>query len=137
MKHVDVQHVALDPLAAVEQSSQGSQLAIDCHTDCAFDRMRRAHLVGHRTDPADARRDVGRLQVVAPLQERFEKPGRLVDLESDVRDLPGADVDVHRALALDARERLDADLPCLLNRHGLRFPFGTPRLPRCRSGTPA
>ena len=81
MQQVDVQGVALDPLAAVEQSAERSDLL--GHRDSAGVLQGQAgtHLVGDRTDAADARRDVRRLREGAPAEKSLEEPRRLVDAQ--------------------------------------------------------
>ena len=101
---IDVQGVALDPLAAVEQPPQRRQLAVDPTPQASSIARHGAHLVGDRADAADARGDVGRLGEAAAAQERLEEARRLEDVQLDVVDLAVADPDVQRALALDAGE---------------------------------
>ena len=61
VQHVDVQRVALDPLAAVEQAAERAERAVDRRAEGFLHRLHGAHLVGDRADAADPRRDVGRL----------------------------------------------------------------------------
>ena len=107
VEQVHVQRVALDPLAAVQETTQFVQRSVDRDAARRFDRVACAHLVGDRADSADARRDVGRLREPAAAQERLEEPRRLVDAQLYVVHLAVVDLDVHRALALDARDRVD------------------------------
>ncbi len=86
VEHVDVQRVALDPLAAVEEPAQQADRLRDLDAAEALHRVDRAHLVGDRADAADARRDVGRLAERAAAQERLEEARRLEDPELDVLD---------------------------------------------------
>ena len=110
MQHVDVQAVALDPLAAVEQPPQVADRAlVDRDAAGVLHRPHRAHLVGDRADAADPRGDVGRLGERAAAQERLEEARRLVDPQLDLAHLVAVELDVHRALALDAREVVGAD----------------------------
>ena len=81
VQHVDVQGVALDPFAAVQQPPQPPQFARHLHAQRRLERMHRAHLVRHRTDAADAGRDVGHVFQRAAAQQRFEQPRRLEDVE--------------------------------------------------------
>ena len=77
-----------------------------------LDRVHGAHLVGDRADAADARGDVGRLGEGAAAQERLEEARRLEDAAACTsRDLAALELDVQRALALDAREVVDLDRP--------------------------
>ncbi len=108
VEQVDVQRVALDPLAAVEQPPQLGDVAGDLDTARLLDRQARRHLVGDRADAADARGDVGRLGVAAPAQEPLVEPRRFVDPQLHVDEAPVDDLDVHRALALDAGQRVGA-----------------------------
>ena len=109
VEHVDVERVALDPLAAVEEPAQRADRL--GHLDAAdvLDRVDRAHLVGDRADAADPRGDVRRLEEGAAAQERLEEARRLEDPQLDVLDRAVPEPDRHRALALDAGEvvRLD------------------------------
>ena len=112
-----VQHVALDPFAAVEQAPQLADRSVDRDAGEAFHGVGRGHLVGDRADPADPRRDVDRLVVRPAAEERFEQARRLVDLELDVVDDAVSHDNVHGALALDAGERRDVEVDRLV-RHG-------------------
>ena len=58
MQQVDVQRVALDPLAAVEQPPQRRDRGRPRHPAGVLDRRARAQLVGDRADPADPGGDV-------------------------------------------------------------------------------
>ena len=51
------------------------------HAQGLFQGVAGAHLVGHRTDAADAGGDVGDFLEVAAAQEGLEEPRRLVDLQ--------------------------------------------------------
>jgi hypothetical protein len=109
VKEVDVENVALDPLPAVEKPSELADRSVDLHPQGPFHRVARAHLVGDWADPADAGRDVRRLEVGAPPKERLEEAWRLEDLQLDVLDPVVLDTDRERTLALDAREIVDGD----------------------------
>ncbi len=74
VQQVDVQRVALDPLAAVQQPAQQPYLLGNRYTTSVLDRQARAHLVGDRADPTDAGRDVRRLGPGPAAQERLEEP---------------------------------------------------------------
>ncbi len=104
MQQVHVQGVALDPLAAVQEAAQLLDRFADLDPACVLDRRAGRHLIGHRADAADARRDVGRLGVGPPSQEALVEAGRLEDPELHVVDLPVDDAHMHAALALDATE---------------------------------
>ena len=128
VEHVDVERVALDPLAAVEQSAQvADRLG---HLDAAqvLERVDRARLVRDRTDAADPRRDVRRLGRAAAAEEGFEEAGRLEDPKLDVLDPVAFEPHGHRTFALDPREIVGADHPPL--RHRRSPPSGRARRPR-------
>ena len=130
VEHRDVEDVALDPFAAVEKPPEVPDGACDGDAAGVLHRVDGAHLVGDGADAADPRGDVGRLGEVPPPEERLEEPGRLVDPELHLDDLVTLDADEHASLALDARERVDADGARLLtSAHGSRFPGGTLRRP--------
>jgi hypothetical protein len=120
VQQVDVQHVAFDPLAAVQQPAQ----CVDRlgHRDAAgvLDGPARAHLVGDRADPADPRGDVRRLGVAPAAQQAFEKPGRLVDIQPGLGDLTVLGHDLETALALDSGQPGHSNV-----RHASRPPCGT------------
>ena len=63
VQHVDVQRVALDPFAAIEEPSQLAKRSVDVDAERVLHRVDRAHLIGDRTDAADARRDIRRLAI--------------------------------------------------------------------------
>ena len=65
VEHEDVERVALDPLAAVDQPAQRPDGVADLDAAGVLDRRAGAHLVGDRADAADARGDVGGLAVAA------------------------------------------------------------------------
>ena len=77
MQQVHVEGVALDPLAAIEQTPQVSIGLSTVTPHAVLDRVAGAHLVGDGADATDPRRDVGRLGEVATLQECLEEPRRL------------------------------------------------------------
>ena len=58
MQHHDMQRMALDPFAAIDQPPQRPQLPVDLDAEGVLDRMHRAHLIGDRADAADAGNDV-------------------------------------------------------------------------------
>ena len=84
VQHGDVERVALDPLAAVEESSEIAQGAVDPDAQGVLDRMHRAHLVGDRTDAADACGDVRGLLGRTAAEERLEEARRLEYLEDEL-----------------------------------------------------
>src|SRR6185437_13814375 len=81
MQQVHVQGMAGNPLATVEEPAQSRDLRGDLDAARVLDGQTSAHLVCHRADPANARGDVGWLEVSAVAQERLEEPGRLVNVQ--------------------------------------------------------
>lgn len=61
MEQEDVEHVALDPLAAVGEAAQIPERAGYADTGRRLHGLAGAQNVGHRADPADPRRDIGRV----------------------------------------------------------------------------
>src|SRR5262249_12890793 len=109
VQKVNVQRMAFDPFAAVEQPPQLSNLGRDVDTERGFERVDGGHLVGHRTDAANPCRDVGDFFERAAPQQGFEKPRRLVNIELHVFDRPVVQPDVQRPLAFDATQGFDAN----------------------------
>jgi len=85
MEQEDVQRVALDPLAAVEETTQVIDRLVHRNPERVLHRVAGAQLVGDRADPADAGGDVRRLHERAPAQERLEEARRLVDAQLQSR----------------------------------------------------
>ena len=131
VQEVDVQGVALDPLAAVEEPAQAPDAFVDLDTERVLHGRARAHLVGDRADAADPGGDVGGL-VVAPADEQcLEEPRWLEDLEGDVGDDAVSHLDPQRPLALHPGQPLDGDAsPPVTVRHCPGSPDGTPGRPR-------
>src|SRR6516225_6321896 len=127
MQHHDVQRMALDPFAAIEQSAQGADRRVDLNAERVLDGVHAAHLVGDRTDPANPRDDVEHLAEPAPAQQRLEEARRLEYAQSDRIDHAIANMKLERAFAFYARDVVDADG---LIRHGPRSLCGTARRPR-------
>ena len=75
VQEVDVQRVALDPLAAVDEAAQVGERPVDGHPAERLDGVARAHLVRDGADAADASRDVGRLRVGAAAAGRPRRSG--------------------------------------------------------------
>ncbi len=123
MQHIDVEHVALDPFAAIEQAPQVAQRAVHADAEGVLHGVDRAHLVGDRANAADAGGDVRRLGEGAAAQERLEEARRLEDGELGAAHLAVTHDDLERSFALDAREIIDLDR---LNRHGGRLRRGRP-----------
>ncbi len=106
----DVQRMAFDPLAAVEQATQLAYLLRNADPAGGFDRLARAELIGHRTDPADPGGDIGGFGPGSTAQEGLEKPGWFEDLQLDIGDGALADLDTHGSFALDAGESRDVQV---------------------------
>ena len=133
VQHVDVERVALDPLAAIEQPAEIAERSLDRDPEGVLDRPAGAHLVGDRADAADPGGDVRGLVAGAAAQEGLEETRRLEDPKLGRAHLAVAHGDLERALALDPRQIVDLDRP---SRHGVRSPRGTrvPRRCRCARG---
>jgi len=107
VQQVDVQHVALDPLAAIQQATQIAQRLVERDLTERLEGLARAHLVGHRTDTADASRDVGWLGERTTAQERLEEARWFEDAQPDIAHLTIVDLDDEATLALHASECCD------------------------------
>ena len=125
VEHVDVERVALDPLAAVEEPPQEPDRLAHLDPADVLHRVDRAHLVRDRADAADAGGDVGRLEEGAAAQERLEEARRLEDPQLDLVDLAVDEPDRHRPFALDSGEVVSLDRASRRRAHA---PSGT--LPR-------
>ena len=101
VEHVDVERVALDPLAAVEEPAQHLQRLRDLDSADCLHRVQRAHLVRDRADAADPRGDVRRLEERPAAKHGLEEPRRLEDPKLHVLHRPVREPHRHRALALD------------------------------------
>ena len=108
VQHHDVQRVALDPLAAIEEPAQDAGRRVDHDPQRVLDGVHAAHLVGDRTDPADPRDDVEHLAEPASAQQRLEKSRRLENAEADTFDLAVANSQIQRAFAFDPRDVIDS-----------------------------
>ena len=104
MQHVDVQGVALNPFAAVEQAAQQANAGVDANAERALDGVNRAHLVSNRTDAADAGGNVRRFREVPASEQGFKEAGRLVDLQLHVGHAIAGQLDVERAFAFNPGE---------------------------------
>jgi hypothetical protein len=109
VQEVDVQGVALDPLAPVEEPAQLRQWPLDGDAARRLDRLAGAHLVGDRADAADPGGDVRRLRVGAAAEQGLEEPRRLVDVELDALDRAVPHGHAQRGLALDPGQRADLE----------------------------
>ncbi len=136
VQHVDVEHMAFDPLAAVEESSQRPQGRRQGHAEDLLQRVNARHLIRHRADAADASSDVRHLQGRATAQEGFVEARRFVDAQLDCIHLAVAQPDGQGPLSFDPGQRLDGDGTGSIRagfRHGL---LPCSYLPP-RRGTPA
>ena len=124
VQHVHVQHVAFDPLAAIQQPAQRADLRRDGDAERVLHRVHRAHLVGDRADAADAGGDVRHFHAGTAAQEGLEEPRRFEDAQLGVAQLAVLDHQAQRALAFDPRQHIDLDRPTF---HDGRSPRGTPR----------
>lgn len=104
VQQVDVQGLALDPFAAVEQPAQRGQLTVHDDSEGILDRTAGAHLVGDRADAAHPGGHVGRLGVGTSAQERLEEPRGFIDLQPGLGDFAVVEAQVERTLSFDAGE---------------------------------
>ena len=109
VEEMDVERVALDPLATVEQPPQGLDGRRDRDAERLLGRLAGAHLVGHGADPADPGHEVGQFADRATLHELLEEPRRLVDRELRDLDPPVGHPHPQRPLPLDAGQGVDRD----------------------------
>ncbi len=110
MQHVDVERVALNPLAAVEEAPQQPGGRIHCDAHRPLQRVDRAHLVSDGADAADAGRDVGNLREVPAAQEGLEHPRRLEDRQLDILNPVTLQLDLQASFALHAGQEVDVDV---------------------------
>jgi hypothetical protein len=109
VEHIDVKDMAFDPFAAIEETAKGPQRCVHRDSEGVLHGVDRTHLVGHRTDPADAGRNVGGLLIAASLEEGLEKAGGLEDFEFYVGYFVIVHRDVERSLSLHPGEVIDFD----------------------------
>ncbi len=110
VEHVDMEGVALDPLARVEQPAKGPHLRLHRHPEEILEGVRGTELVGDGADPADASDDVEDLVGGPPHDELLEVAGCLEDREARLADLAVGDAQLERPLALDAGDPLDLEV---------------------------
>ncbi len=103
----DVERVALDPLAAVEQPPERSRLRVDADPEEVLEPVGRAHLVRDGADAADPGDDVDDLVGGPPHDELLEVARRLEDAEARLEDLAILHSQPERAFALDPRELMN------------------------------
>src|SRR5437773_1466212 len=109
MEQVDMEGVALDPLAAVQEPTKGTNLRVDSDGQRTLERVDGGHLVGNRADPADPGDDVDHLVRRASDDESLEVTRGLEDLESRRFDDTVSNAEAERTLALDACQARDVD----------------------------
>ena len=107
----------------VQEPPELAEWALDADPQRVLDRVDRAHLVGDRTDAADARGDVRGFLERAAAEEGLEEAGGLEYLQTNLLHPVAFDPDVERALAFDPRQVVDLDRAGLT--HGPRSPCGT------------
>ena len=121
VQHVHVQGVTLDPLPAVREPPERAQLPVHLQSEGVFDRMDGAHLIGDRTDAANARSNIRRFFAASPAKKSFKEARWFEDLELHIHHRVAPDLHVEPALAFHTRQVVNANRPCL---HGPRFPGG-------------
>ena len=94
MQHRGVQHMALDPLPAVDQTSKVPQRPEHLHPEGVLHGLAGAELIGDGADPTDPGGDVRRVPQLASDQQGFEEPRRLVYAELDLLDRVTLEPDV-------------------------------------------
>ena len=104
-QQVDVQGVALQPLAAIKQPAHIPHPVGRRHPEGVFERLRGAHLVGDRADATDTCHDIDHFLVTPPLEKFFEVARRLEDIQRQLFDLAGFDAKTQGALTLDSGQR--------------------------------
>ena len=109
VQEVDVQHVALDPLTAVEEIPKLAQRVVDLDAACGLERVARTHLIRDGADAADASGDVDGLGVVAADQEALEEARWLENAQPHVDQFTFVHLDDETALTFHAGERLDTE----------------------------
>ena len=82
MQHYNMQRVAFDPFAAIDQAPQRPELPANLDAEGIFDRMDGAHLIGDRADAADAGHDIRGFEIAPAAQECLEKARRLENAEA-------------------------------------------------------
>ena len=102
VQQVDMQGVALDPFAAVQESPEGPHLRVHPDAEQALERMHRRHLVGDGADAADPGDDVDDLVPGAPDDEALEVARCLEDVQAGLCDLAATHGQAQASLALHA-----------------------------------
>src|SRR6516164_6391814 len=75
MQHHNVQRMALDPFATIEQPAQRADRFVDLDAERILDRVYPAHLVGDRADPADSSDDIEHSPKPRPRNSASKKRG--------------------------------------------------------------
>src|SRR5208283_4563332 len=109
MKHVDVQRMAFNPLAAIEQPAQLANGAFDVDAESLLSGVTGAHLIGNGADAANARGDIGSFAEFAAPEKSFKEARRFEDVELHFHDALIAHPDEQAALTLDACKDIDLD----------------------------
>ncbi len=112
-QHVDVEGVALDPFAVVEDAPQPPHLLVEFHPEEALQGVERADLIGHGAYPAYPRHDVDDLLCLPSLEEPLEEPGRFEYVQSNRADLCSVGLNQQGPFAFDPGQRpcVHDDLP--------------------------
>jgi hypothetical protein len=109
VQHIYVERVALNPFPTVEEPSQQTHGGVDFDAESTLDRLHRAHLIGDRTNPADARHEVGNFREVPAAKKGLEESGRFVDLQLYVLNLIPFEFDEKGPFSLDAGQCFNLD----------------------------
>ena len=97
MQQVDVERVALDPLAAVQEPAERADRRVDDHAEGRLERVDGRELVRDRADAADPGDDVDDLVGRPADHQPLEVPRRLEDPEPGLDDLAVAHPQVEAA----------------------------------------
>src|SRR5579863_7460509 len=109
MEHIDMQRVAFNPLAAVEQSAQGAKLPVNHHAKGVFHRVYRAHLIRDRADSADTSGDIWSLAELTPAHKCLKETWRFDDFQFDIHNFFTAHFHVERTLTLNTGKIVNFD----------------------------
>ena len=107
MEHVDVESVALDPFAPVEELPQRPNLRVDFDFEQVLEGHRSAHLVGDGADAAYSGDDVDDFVGRPAHDQLLEVARRLEDRQARLADLAVRDAQPESAFTLDARDPND------------------------------
>ena len=109
VEHIDVQDVAFDPFAAVQESAKLADRRGDLDAQRLFHRVASAHLIGDGADPADPRRNIGGFAKVATAQEAFKEARWFKYPQLGLNDALSLCFEVERAFAFDTRKNIHFD----------------------------